>query len=208
VNAESTLASIANKITLCKNCELSRTRKNAVPGSGPFDANIMLIGEGPGFHEDNQGLPFVGASGKFLTQLLNDGGVPRESVFITNVVKCRPPENRDPQPKELQACSVFLEEQITAINPMIIVTLGRFSMARYFEKARIGTIHGQAKLHNGRLIVPMYHPAAALHQPKLRSVIMEDFSRLKGMIDKEKERILALTDKTNTESDGSQPSLF
>jgi uracil-DNA glycosylase len=208
VTAENTLAAIANKISVCKNCELSQTRKNAVPGSGPFDAKIMLIGEGPGFHEDNQGLPFVGASGKFLTQLLNDGGVPRESVFITNVVKCRPPENRDPQPIELQACSVFLEEQIKAINPMIIVTLGRFSMARYFEKARISTIHGQAKLHNERLIVPMYHPAAALHQPKLRSVILEDFSRLKGMIEKEKERVSALTDNTNTVSDASQPSLF
>ena len=208
MTAETTLTAIANKISACKNCELSRTRKNAVPGSGPFDAEIMLIGEGPGFHEDKQGLPFVGASGKFLTQLLNDGGVPRETVFITNVVKCRPPENRDPQPNELQACSKFLEEQIEAINPMIIVTLGRFSMARYFDNVRISNIHGQAKSFNGRLIVPMSHPAAALHQPKLRSVIMEDFSRLKGMIIMEKERISTQNDNQNTESDASQLSLF
>ena len=208
MSTENILASIAERISNCNNCELSQTRKNAVPGFGPANTEIMLIGEGPGFHEDNQGLPFVGASGKFLTKLLNDGGIPRETVFITNVVKCRPPENRDPQLPELQACSVFLEEQIAAIDPMIIVTLGRFSMARYFEKVRISTIHGQAKLLNGRLIVPMYHPAAALHQPKLRSVIMEVFSRLKDMIETEKNRLPDQSSKNNTESDGSQPSLF
>ncbi|MDO9546233.1 MAG: uracil-DNA glycosylase [Pelolinea sp.] len=208
VNAENTLAEIANTIRQCQNCELSRTRKNAVPGAGPTDAEIMLIGEGPGFNEDNQGLPFVGASGKFLTQLLDDGGVPRESVFITNVVKCRPPDNRDPQPNELQACSAFLERQIAAIDPLIIVTLGRFSMARYFENARISAIHGQAVWRDGRLIVPMYHPAAALHQPKLRSVIMEDFSRLKEMIKKEKDRLSAQSGDKKSEDDAIQMSFF
>jgi DNA polymerase len=208
VNAENTLADIADKIRHCQNCELSQTRKNAVPGTGPIDAEIMLIGEGPGFHEDNQGLPFVGASGKFLTQLLDNGGVPRESVFITNVVKCRPPDNRDPQLQELQACSAFLEEQIAAIDPLIIVTLGRFSMARYFENARISAIHGQAVWRNGRLIVPMYHPAAALHQPKLRSIIMDDFSRLKEMIQKEKDRLSAQSIDNKSENDATQLSFF
>ena len=208
MNAENTLAVIADKIHHCQNCELSRTRKNAVPGTGPTDAQIMLIGEGPGFHEDNQGLPFVGASGNFLTQLLDDGGVPRKSVFITNVVKCRPPDNRDPQLQELQACSAFLEEQIAAINPLIIVTLGRFSMARYFENARISTIHGQAVWHNGRLIVPMYHPAAALHQPKLRPVIMEDFSRLQEIIKKEKNRLSKQVTENKSEEDATQLSFF
>lgn len=208
MNAENTLAAIADNIRHCQNCELSKTRKNAVPGTGPTDAEIMLIGEGPGFYEDNQGLPFVGASGKFLTQLLDDGGIPRDSVFITNVVKCRPPDNRDPQLQELQACSVFLEEQIAAIDPLIIVTLGRFSMARYFENARISAIHGQAVWRNRRLIVPMYHPAAALHQPKLRPVIMEDFSRLKEMIKKEKDRLSAQVADNKSEDDATQLSFF
>lgn len=208
MNAENTLANIADQIRHCQSCGLSRSRKNAVPGSGPTDAEIMLIGEGPGFHEDNQGLPFVGASGNFLTQLLNDGGIPRESVFITNVVKCRPPENRDPSPEELQSCREFLDEQIAAINPLIIVTLGRFSMARYFKDARISSIHGQAAWHDGRLIVPMYHPAAALHQPKLRAVIIEDFSRLKEMIKKEKARLSTQTAANKNEDDATQLSFF
>jgi len=212
VNAESTLAEIAENIRQCQQCELAHTRNNAVPGAGPATAEIMLIGEGPGFHENEQGLPFVGASGKFLTQLLNDGGLPRDTVFITNVVKCRPPGNRDPQEQELKACGAFLDKQIKAINPLIIITLGRFSMARYFENARISKIHGQAVWRDGRLIVPMYHPAAALHQPKLRSVIMHDFAQLKDLISKEKERLTAAAAKTNIgknkEDDTTQLSFF
>ncbi|MCD6577670.1 MAG: uracil-DNA glycosylase [Anaerolineaceae bacterium] len=193
MNADSTLADIAEEIKQCQKCELANSRKNAVPGAGPANAEIMLIGEGPGFYENEQGLPFVGASGKFLTQLLDDNGIPRETVFITNVVKCRPPGNRDPQEQELKACSAFLDRQIDAINPLVIITLGRFSMARYFENARISKIHGQAVWRDGRLIVPMYHPAAALHQPKLRSVIMHDFAQLKGLITREKERLAKMS---------------
>jgi len=168
----------------------------------------MLIGEGPGHYENEQGLPFVGASGKFLTQLLTNGGIPRDSVFITNVVKCRPPGNRDPQERELQACSAYLDKQIEVINPLIIVTLGRFSMARYFKNVRISKIHGNASWKNGRLIVPMYHPAAALHQPNLRPVILEDFSRLKSMIEKEKEKRAAESDKVTNQNDATQLSFF
>ncbi len=212
MDAESTLAEIAENIQRCQKCELAHSRKNAVPGTGPANAEIMLIGEGPGFHENEQGLPFVGASGKFLTQLLNDGGLPRDTVFITNVVKCRPPGNRDPQEQELKACGAFLDEQIEAINPLIIITLGRFSMSRYFENARISKIHGQAVWRDGRLIVPMYHPAAALHQPKLRSVIMHDFSQLKDLISKEKERLAATAASANIsenkEDDATQLSFF
>jgi len=142
VDAENTLTEIAENIRHCQKCELAQLRKNAVPGKGPAESEIMLIGEGPGFHENEQGLPFVGASGNFLTQLLNDSGVPRETVFITNVIKCRPPGNRDPQENELLACGEYLEKQIEAINPLIIITLGRFSMARYFDNARISKIHG------------------------------------------------------------------
>jgi len=212
VDADNTLAEIAEDIRHCQKCELSHSRKNAVPGTGPANAEIMLIGEGPGFHENEQGLPFVGASGKFLTQLLNDGGIPRDTVFITNVVKCRPPGNRDPQEQELNACGAFLDKQIESINPLIIITLGRFSMARYFENARISKIPGQAVWRDGRLIVPMYHPAAALHQPKLRSVIMQDFAQLQDLISKEKERLAAAAASTNIgkneEDDATQLSFF
>ncbi|MCD6355920.1 MAG: uracil-DNA glycosylase [Anaerolineaceae bacterium] len=208
VDAENALAEIAQSIRHCQKCGLFHSRKNAVPGAGPANAEIMLIGEGPGFYENEQGLPFVGASGKFLTQLLNDAGLPRETVFITNVVKCRPPENRDPQENELQACSAYLDKQIEIINPLVIITLGRFSMARYFQKARISKIHGKATWHDGRLIIPMYHPAAALHQPKLRSVIMQDFAQLKDLIEKEKERRITASKEIEQSDDATQLSFF
>jgi DNA polymerase len=144
----------------------------------------MLIGEGPGFHEDQQGLPFVGAAGKFLEELLSQASLTREEVFITNVVKCRPPGNRDPLPDEMAACSAYLERQINAIDPTVIVTLGRFSMSRWFPGERISRIHGQPKRVGARTVVPMYHPAAALHQSSLKAVILEDFSRLRAILDK------------------------
>jgi DNA polymerase len=138
----------------------------------------MLIGEGPGWHEDQQGRPFVGNSGKFLNELLGAAGLNREDVFITNVVKCRPPGNRDPLPDEIEACSGYLDRQIDAIDPDVIVTLGRFSMSRWFPGERISRIHGQPKKDGRRLIVPMYHPAAALHQGALRGAITDDFTKL------------------------------
>jgi DNA polymerase len=138
----------------------------------------MFIGEGPGFHENEQGRPFVGAAGQFLEELLASINLKRQQVYITNVVKCRPPGNRDPQTEELEACSGYLERQILAINPKVIVTLGRYSMARFLPNAKISEIHGQAIRVHGRLIVPMYHPAAALHQPSLRSAVENDFARL------------------------------
>lgn len=208
MDAETMLTQIASEIRQCKKCPLGKTRKNPVPGAGPASAKIMCIGEGPGHHENEQGLPFVGASGKFLTQLLTDGGIPRETVFITNVVKCRPPGNREPQPEELQACSEYLERQIEVINPLIIITLGRFSMARYFDNVRISNIHGEASWHNDRLIVPMYHPAAALHQPNLRSVIAHDFAQLNKLIEKEKARRAQKITQQNTKDNPSQLSLF
>jgi DNA polymerase len=163
-------------------CKLHHSRKNAVPGEGPGNAELMFIGEGPGFHENEQGRPFVGAAGKFLEELLASIGLQREDVFICNVIKCRPPGNRDPQPDEIDACARYLDRQIRAINPKAIITLGRFSMARYFPGARISSIHGQARIVNGRTIVPMYHPAAALHQPSLRQVVKDDFARIPELI--------------------------
>lgn len=203
--ASDELAVIAGEVKVCPLCELSRTRTHAVPGEGNPDAQVMLIGEGPGWHEDQQGKPFVGASGKFLSELLAKAGLTREDVFITNVVKCRPPSNRDPLPDEIQACSQYLERQIAAIDPDVIVTLGRFSMATYFPGERISRIHGQAKRIGKRLVVPMYHPAAALHQSSLRGAIEDDFANLPKMLADQEQHRQAASEK---EDPPEQQSLF
>lgn len=178
MSAEEKLHQLAQKISVCAQCALHESRKMSVPGDGPANAEIMFIGEGPGFHENEQGHPFVGASGRFLDQLLEQADVTRKEVFIANVVKCRPPGNRDPLPDELAACGVYLEAQIEIINPSIIVTLGRFSMTRFFPGAKISAIHGQMKKIDGRFIIPMFHPAAALHQAALKPSILGDFAKL------------------------------
>ncbi len=186
------LEQVAAEVRVCPKCELARTRTKAVPGEGQPRTRVMLIGEGPGWHEDQQVRPFVGNAGKFLNELLAKAGLRREEVFITNVVKCRPPGNRDPLPDEIAACAPYLERQIAAIDPEIIVTLGRFSMARWFAGERISKIHGQPKRDGKRLIVPMYHPAAALHQSALRGAIEEDFAKLpKILAEAEREREVA-----------------
>ena len=177
------LKEIAEQTMTCTRCKLHFSRKNAVPGAGNPNTSIMFIGEGPGFHENEQGLPFVGAAGRFLDELLEQAGLTREKVFITIVVKCRPPGNRDPQPEELEACKHYLDRQIAAINPDVIVTLGRISMSYFVSNGKISSIHGRHYWSNGRMVVPMYHPAAALHQPSLRSVVKEDFANLPGMIE-------------------------
>src|SRR5512140_691074 len=128
---DQTLAQVAREVSVCQKCALYHSRKKAVPGEGPDKCEIMFIGEGPGFYENEQGRPFVGAAGNFLNELLEKAGISRADVFITNVVKCRPPGNRDPLPDELTACALFLDRQIAAINPLVIVTLGRFSMAKF-----------------------------------------------------------------------------
>jgi uracil-DNA glycosylase family 4 len=184
VKPEEEIGAVATEVAVCTDCKLQHSRKNAVPGEGPVDAALVFIGEGPGFHENEQGRPFVGAAGRFLEELLASIGMSREEVFICNVIKCRPPGNRDPQADEIQACSKYLDRQIKAINPKVIITLGRFSMARYFPKARISSIHGRATVIDGRLVVPMYHPAAALHQPSLRRVVEEDFALLPDLIER------------------------
>ncbi|MDT8382700.1 MAG: uracil-DNA glycosylase [Brevefilum sp.] len=182
MNAEAVLKEIGEQTSVCTRCKLHYSRRNAVPGAGNPNSTLMFIGEGPGFHENQLGLPFVGAAGSFLDELLVEAGLKREDVFITNVVKCRPPGNRDPQPEELEACKPYLERQIAAINPDVIVTLGRFSMGHFINNGKISSIHGRSFWSGGRMIVPMYHPAAALHQPSLRSVVVEDFQKLPGMI--------------------------
>lgn len=189
MTAQEELVKIAEEVAECTACGLHHSRKRAVPGEGPADSSLLFIGEGPGFHENEQGRPFVGAAGKFLEELLGIIQLKRDQVFICNVVKCRPPGNRDPQPGEIEACRAFLDRQIAAIRPKVIVTLGRFSMARYFGSSKISTIHGRAKHIDGRLVVAMYHPAAALHQPALRQSIEDDFRKLPALIEQEQQRI-------------------
>jgi DNA polymerase len=180
---EKKLEKLAKQIKVCTRCELHRSRTEAVPGEGPAQAEIMFIGEGPGASEDKQGRPFVGASGKFLDQLLEQAGVTRTDVFITNVVKCRPPGNRDPLPDEVETCtSNYLQNQIKMINPSIIVTLGRHSMGLFFKGAKITQIHGQMRKVDDRFVIAMFHPAAALHQLSLKSTIMADFAKLPELL--------------------------
>ncbi|HPH97509.1 MAG TPA: uracil-DNA glycosylase [Anaerolineaceae bacterium] len=177
-----TLQQIAQSVAGCQKCPLHQKRIRAVPGEGPASAEIMLIGEGPGRNEDEQGRPFVGNSGRFLTELLAKAGLKRSDVFICNVVKCRPPENRDPEPAEILACRPYLEAQITALNPKVIITLGRHSMGHFLSQARISVIHGRPVKAGGRLIIPMYHPAAALHQPALKDDLLADFARVPAIL--------------------------
>jgi DNA polymerase len=183
VDIKEVLEAVGQEVTTCQKCDLHFTRKKAVPGEGPADASIVFIGEGPGFYENEQGRPFVGAAGKFLDELLTSINMKREHVFITNVVKCRPPGNRDPLPGEIEICtSSYLNRQIQAINPKVIVTLGRFSMGLFLPDAKIGSVHGQSFRIKDRFVVPMYHPAAALHQQSLRPVLVKDFARLPELI--------------------------
>ncbi len=172
----------------CQRCDLARTRTLAVPGEGPLDAEVMLIGEAPGMNEDRQGRPFVGQAGAFLEELLGEAGLTRPEVYICNVLKCRPPGNRDPLPTEIEACGDYLSAQIRLIDPLLIVTLGRYSMARFFPRQTISRIHGQPRETSGRVLVPMYHPAAALHQQRLRSVIMDDFRALPELLERARSR--------------------
>jgi DNA polymerase len=180
--SQMTLEQLEGAVRGCTLCPLHQGRTHAVPGEGPAGAEIMFIGEGPGFHEDRQGRPFVGAAGQFLDELLASIGMNRSQVYIANVVKCRPPGNRDPLPNELTACEPYLERQIELIKPRVIVTLGRFSMYRYFPGASITKVHGQPKRVGNVLVVPMFHPAAALHQPKWRPMVEADFQKLPDFI--------------------------
>ena len=203
-----TLEKIAEEVRACAACELHHSRALGVPGVGPANAEIMFIGEGPGFHENQQGQPFVGAAGDYLNELLQLIGLSRQDTFITNVVKCRPPGNRDPLPEEIEACKAFLDRQIVLINPKMIITLGRYSMARWFPSARISKVHGQARRMGGRLIYPMYHPAAALHQPSLRPLLEEDFRRIPELLRQVDSIAEAAEDEEPPEEQPRQLSLF
>jgi len=177
------LDEIARLVRQCSDCELGRGRKNAVPGEGSPDADLMIIGEGPGAQEDLLGRPFVGRAGQFLDELLGYIGLKREDVFIANMVKCRPPENRDPLPAEVSACNKYLERQIELLDPLLIVTLGRVSLARFFPGESMTRARGKVREKDGRFIYPVMHPAAALYRQEVRPGIIEDFKAIPKVLD-------------------------
>jgi len=187
------LDAIAAEVIVCSKCKLWKTRKNAVPGEGSPESQIMFIGEAPGYWEDIKGKPFVGAAGKLLDTLLSEIGFSRQTVFIGNILKCRPPKNREPSPDEIQKCTPYLNNQIQIIQPKIIVTLGNYSTAYIFSKAtlpfnRITQAHGKfykASILGMRVtIFPTFHPAAALYSGKYKELLQRDFQLLKcGLTD-------------------------
>jgi len=178
----SALSELYQEIERCQQCEIAKYRNRVVPGEGAEDAAIMFIGEAPGWHEDQQGRPFVGPAGKFLDELLASIGLTRQQVYIANVVKCRPQGNRDPLPSEIQNCRHWLERQIEVIRPKMIVTLGRYSMAMFFPGKSISRIHGTVQKRDNALYYAMYHPAAALHQASLRQAIEEDMRKIPSLL--------------------------
>ena len=178
MGTEAALTTVAAEVRTCTRCALHRGRTNAVPGEGNPLSDVLLVGEGPGAREDATGRPFVGPAGQLLNELLGSLGWARQDVFIANVVKCRPPGNRDPEPDEISACAGYLERQEAALDPAVIVTLGRHSLGRYLPGARISSVHGQLRRSGGRFIFPMYHPAAALHQASLRETLFTDIRGL------------------------------
>ena len=173
------------QIKSCELCPLSQQRTNAVPGEGSPTADVMFIGEGPGFYEDRDGRPFVGPSGQFLDEMLASIGLRRQDVYITNMVKCRPPDNRDPLPGELESCQPYLDRQLEMISPKVVATLGRYSFSKFFPGEPISKARGKPRSWKGYTIYPMYHPAAALHNPRLRDVIQDDFTRLPSLVEGE-----------------------
>ena len=172
------LALLAGEIRACTACPLHRSAKQAVPGEGSAESGILFLGEAPGYNEDVQGRPFVGAAGHLLDQLLAGIGLDRSKVFITNVVRHRPPENRDPLPEEVAACHVWFERHLALLKPKVVVTLGRHAMYKFFPGESISRVHGHARKKDGITIFPVFHPAAALHQPSLRAELQKDFEAL------------------------------
>ena len=178
-----TLERVAQLVGTCTDCPLGRGRTNAVPGEGNPQAEVMFIGEGPGYQEDRQGRPFVGPAGKLLEGLLASIGSHRDDVFIANMVKCRPPENRDPSPAEMAACTKYLDRQIELVNPKLIVTLGRIAFGRYFPGEGITKARGRLREKDGRKIFPVLHPAAVLRREELRPTMIEDFRAISEILE-------------------------
>jgi uracil-DNA glycosylase family 4 len=178
----SALTKLYQEMASCRQCELAKYRNRVVPGEGAEDAEIVFIGEAPGWHEDQQGRPFVGSAGQFLEELLASIGLKREEVYICNVIKCRPPQNRDPLPVEIRTCQPWLDRQLELIHPKLVVTLGRYSLARFFPGETISKVHGKTRKEGDVLYYAMYHPAAALHQQSLRQTIQADMLKIPSLL--------------------------
>ncbi len=178
------LEKITQEILSCKKCLLYKSRQEAVPGEGNKKAEILFVGEAPGADEDRIGRPFVGNAGQFLSEMMRSIGFSRDKVYITNIVKCRPPGNRDPLPSEIKACIPYLKEQIKIIKPKLIVLLGRHALEIFLPGKKISSAHGQAFKYKGQVYYPLYHPAAALHQPGLKGIIKDDFKKIPAVLKK------------------------
>jgi DNA polymerase len=177
------LLALHQEVRVCELCALHRTRTKAVPGDGDPEAKIVIVGEAPGQNEDKQGLPFVGAAGQLLNQLLAGIGIERKDVYITNIIKCRPPGNRDPLPDEVSSCSAYLDRQVQLIRPAVILLLGRHAVQRLLPgSSGISRIHGQLIQRGDRAYVPLYHPAAALYNNFLVDTLNQDFRKVQGYI--------------------------
>ena len=177
------LEELNNQILKCEKCALAKTRINVVPGEGSSKAEIMFIGEGPGKNEDEKGKPFIGAAGKLLDKMLALISLKREDVYIANVVKCRPPGNRDPVTEEVEACRPWLDQQIEIIKPKLIVLLGRHSMDRFLPNQKISIDHGKPKRKSGQVYFPIYHPAAALYRNGLLEDLKKDFKKIPRVLE-------------------------
>ncbi len=179
----SALEELNQKMVVCQACDLCRSRTHVVPGEGPEHPEILFIGEGPGFHEDQQGRPFVGPSGQLLERFLASIGLTRSQVFIANVVKCRPENNRDPLPSEIETCcGLYLDRQIELLDPRLVATLGRYSMERFFPQAKITRVHGRAKREGSRVYLPLYHPAYILRNQAAMPEAEADFKKIPRLL--------------------------
>jgi len=184
------LQEFGHSIKDCQRCRLASGRTQVVFGTGNPKATIMFVGEAPGFYEDKQGIPFVGAAGKLLNELLESAGLSRDDIYIANVIKCRPPDNRDPLPDEVETCKPFLFQQIELIKPRVVCTLGNFAMQTLLgKKVGIMKMRGQAFQVQNFFVFPMLHPAAALHQGNLNEPLREDFRKLKAFLDRQPEPV-------------------
>jgi len=189
------LKELLRKCKECDKCRLRKTATQVVPGAGGSNAEIMFIGEAPGANEDKEGIPFCGAAGKFLDELLDSIDLKREDVFITNIVKCRPPGNRDPQEDEIKACKSWTNKIIKAVNPKIFVLLGRFAMGKFFPKFQISKVHGNAYKKWDRLFFLMYHPAVALYNGSFRDVLFDDVRRLRNLLDGDESKVILVEEE-------------
>ena len=177
-----TITALEHTISQCEKCSLSKSRNRTVPGEGDYNAQVMVVGEAPGSNEDKTGRPFAGRAGNLLNELLSSVGIKRSQIYITNMLKCRPPNNRDPQQTEIDSCEPYLALQISLIQPSVIITLGRFSFSNFFPGTPLSKARGIVREWNGIKILPVYHPAAALYNPGLKPKLLQDFQKITSLI--------------------------